>query len=220
MRDLYAKRRMASLAERMQRGDADPDTAIKELTAIVEAAVNRRHGLPAISDVSNLISSEIVLPPDITHGLLHAGGKMVRFSHCGSYWHRILRIRDESGTRLYNQFEIQPGFFSERCKVVADAKDISPASGSFDVWNLRGQSAELSQLLPAMLQEAGVFEELVFHLQIGNLTKTPVTGSTALRGGALPAPSDQVWKCMVSVGPMLIRIRSTSTSVALCASAG
>ena len=28
---------------------------------------------------------------------------------------------------------------------------------------------------------------------------------------ALPARSDHVWKCIVSVGPMLIRIRSTST---------
>ena len=35
---------------------------------------------------------------------------------------------------------------------------------------------------------------------------------------ALPAMSDQVWKCIVSVGPMLIRIRSTSTLVARCAS--
>src|SRR6266571_5359324 len=39
----------------------------------------------------------------------------------------------------------------------------------------------------------------------GNVTDTPVTGSTAVNGGALPALSDQVWKCIVSVGPMLIR---------------
>ena len=37
---------------------------------------------------------------------------------------------------------------------------------------------------------------------------------------ALPARSDQVWKCIVSVGPMLIRIRRTSTSLARCASEG
>src|ERR1700757_193020 len=54
----------------------------------------------------------------------------------------------------------------------------------------------------------------------GNVTDTPVTGSTAVKGGALPALSDQVWKCIVSVGPMLIRIRKTSTLVALCAIAG
>src|SRR6266487_2629925 len=54
----------------------------------------------------------------------------------------------------------------------------------------------------------------------GNVADTPVTGSTAVNGGALPALSDQVWKCMVSVGPMLIRIRSTSTLVALCAIEG
>jgi hypothetical protein len=170
MRDLHAKRRMAFLAERMQRGDADPDTAIKELTAIVEAAGNRRNGLPAISDVSNLISSEIVLPPDVIHGLLHAGGKMVIGGGSKSFktWQLIdlatavatgteyLGFETNQGRVLYINFEIQPGFFSERCKVVADAKDISPASGSFDVWNLRGHSAELSRLLPAMLQEAGV----------------------------------------------------------------
>src|SRR5205807_297048 len=54
----------------------------------------------------------------------------------------------------------------------------------------------------------------------GKVTDTPVTGSTAVKGGALPALSDQVWKCIVSVGPMLIKIRRTSTLVALCAMEG
>src|SRR5438445_8462129 len=54
----------------------------------------------------------------------------------------------------------------------------------------------------------------------GKVTDTPVTGSTAVNGGALPALSDQVWKCIVSVGPMLIKIRRTSTLVALCAMEG
>src|SRR5207302_2260641 len=54
----------------------------------------------------------------------------------------------------------------------------------------------------------------------GKVTDTPVTGSTAVSGGALPALSAQVWKCIVSVGPMLIKIRRTSTLVALCAMEG
>src|SRR6266550_1352803 len=54
----------------------------------------------------------------------------------------------------------------------------------------------------------------------GNVTETPVTGSTAVKGGALPALSCHVWKCMVSVGPMLIRMRNTSTLRALCANDG
>src|SRR5215469_5402811 len=54
----------------------------------------------------------------------------------------------------------------------------------------------------------------------GKVTDTPVTGSTAVNEGALPALSDQVWKCIVSVGPILIRIRKTSTLVALCAIEG
>src|ERR1035437_8151533 len=48
----------------------------------------------------------------------------------------------------------------------------------------------------------------------GNVTEAPVTGSFAVSGGALPALSAQVWKCMVSVGPMLMRMRRTSTLLA------
>src|SRR5215475_12372735 len=51
----------------------------------------------------------------------------------------------------------------------------------------------------------------------------PFVGSTrGASGGATAAPalSDHVWKCIVSVGPMLIRIRRTSTLVARCASDG
>src|SRR6266403_6249883 len=58
------------------------------------------------------------------------------------------------------------------------------------------------------------------ELRSGNVTPTPVTGSTAVRGGALPALSCQIWKCIVSVGPMLIKIRKTSTLVALSAMEG
>src|SRR5947209_2208514 len=47
----------------------------------------------------------------------------------------------------------------------------------------------------------------------GNVS--PVVGSVS--GGALPALSCQVWKCIVSVGPMLSKMRSTSGLVTLCA---
>src|SRR3954462_593362 len=48
----------------------------------------------------------------------------------------------------------------------------------------------------------------------------PFVGSVSGARGietAAPALSDHVWKCIVSVGPMLIMIRKTSTLVALCA---
>src|SRR5215475_16155070 len=51
----------------------------------------------------------------------------------------------------------------------------------------------------------------------GNVVVLPFTGSNAVRGGAFPALSCQVWKCIVSVGPMLIRVRNTSTLFARCA---
>src|SRR5881394_3485845 len=52
---------------------------------------------------------------------------------------------------------------------------------------------------------------------------SPLVGSVNGASGddtAAPALSDQVWKCIVSVGPMLIRMRSTSTLDARCASDG
>ena len=45
-------------------------------------------------------------------------------------------------------------------------------------------------------------------LRSGNTS--PLVGSRS--GGALPALSAQVWKCIVSVGPMLSTTRSTSGS--------
>ena len=46
----------------------------------------------------------------------------------------------------------------------------------------------------------------------------PLVGS--LSAGALPALSIHVWKCIVSVGPMLSRIRRTSGSLTRCTSDG
>src|SRR4029077_18148765 len=54
------------------------------------------------------------------------------------------------------------------------------------------------------------------ELRSGNTS--PFVGS--VRGGALPALSAHVWKCMGSVGPMLMSIRKTSTLLALCAIEG
>src|SRR3954470_15210125 len=51
-------------------------------------------------------------------------------------------------------------------------------------------------------------------LRSGNVS--PVVGS--VRGGALPALSCQVWKCIVSVGPMLSKMRRTSGLVTRWAS--
>ena len=42
------------------------------------------------------------------------------------------------------------------------------------------------------------------------VTVDPVIGSVSVTGFAFPALSCQVWKCMVSVGPILSRIRNTS----------
>ena len=52
-------------------------------------------------------------------------------------------------------------------------------------------------------------QELALGVEVGE--GGPVVGSVS--GGAFPALSCHVWKCMVSVGPMLSGIRSTSVWV-------
>jgi len=72
------------------------------------------------------------------------------------------------------------------------------------VWNICLTASPVDPLLGSLPE-----------LRLGNVR--PLVGSVS--GGALPALSEKVWKCMISTGPMLMRSRSTSTSVALCASA-
>ncbi len=56
--------------------------------------------------------------------------------------------------------------------------------------------------------------------KVVKVTVDLLIGSTSVKGVALPALSCQVWKCMVSLGPMLSRILKTSRLVTCCASAG
>jgi hypothetical protein len=56
-------------------------------------------------------------------------------------------------------------------------------------------------------------------LRFGNVRLPNVSGARGVET-PLPALSDQVWKCMVSVGPMLSRIRNTTGSVTFKASVG
>src|SRR3974390_1089119 len=53
-----------------------------------------------------------------------------------------------------------------------------------------------------------------------NVTLDPVTGSTSVTVSTVPALWCQVWKGAVSVGPMLRRMRNTSTLVTRWASEG
>src|SRR5215470_10257553 len=55
------------------------------------------------------------------------------------------------------------------------------------------------------------------ELRSGN---TNVVSLGSVKGGALPALSFQVWKCIASVGPMLSTTRNTSTLLTLCAKDG
>ena len=162
-------REMMLLGRAMASGDiAEPKHALARLEAITERN-GSRDGLPSIEDVSKLISSESVLPPDVIYGLLHKGGKMAAGGGSKTFktWQLIdiatavatgteyLGFATAKGRVLYINLEIQTGFFAGRCRKVAEAKSVSIPNGSFHVWNLRGYAANLADLLPEMIRRAG-----------------------------------------------------------------
>lgn len=125
--------------------------------------------LPEIEDAAVLIDKPMDLPMELVHGVLHAGGKMVigggskSFKtwllsdlalsvSAGSEW---LGFRTTKGRVLYINLEIQAAFFGKRLKEIVNAKGIGLVGGMLDVWNLRGHAADMSSLVPVILERVG-----------------------------------------------------------------
>src|SRR6516164_3896505 len=93
-----------------------------------------------------------------------------------------------------------------------------------------GRTTEQAGRLASMNGQGSGMIRLVWNISLTAAPVAPLLGSTpqlrsgkfrplvgSVSGGAEPAAFDQVWKCISSIGPMLMRRRSTSTLVARCA---
>src|SRR6266700_1264883 len=125
-----------------------------------------RTQLPDIVDALTLLTLDLPKPPELVHGILHKGSKMVIGGGSKSFktWSLVdLAIRVATGTKwwgfetnqgrvLYMNFEIQDPFFKARLKDVSFAKECHLAEGQLSYWGLRGKAADLRTLMPTIIQ--------------------------------------------------------------------
>ncbi len=121
-------------------------------------------GLPSIISSSEFMATPKAEPPQLIHGVLHQGSKMILggASKSRKSWSMIdlmLSISSglpwwgfptKQGRALYINFELPDFAFQHRIKVIAAAKGITDFSGC-DLWNLRGYATDFSVLIPKIL---------------------------------------------------------------------
>ena len=122
--------------------------------------------LPAIVDAASFIQEKIEAPPELVAGVLHQGSKLAFGGGSKTFktWTLIdlalaiaagepwLSFKTKKGRVLFLNFEIQPAFFQQRIRAVADAKQIALAHGMIDLWNLRGQAASYASIFPRIIE--------------------------------------------------------------------
>jgi putative DNA primase/helicase len=122
--------------------------------------------LPAIVDAASFIQEKIETPPELVAGVLHQGSKLAFGGGSKTFktWTLLdlalavatgepwLSFKTVKGRVLFLNFEIQPAFFQQRIRAVADAKRIALAHGMIDLWNLRGQAAGYASIFPRIIE--------------------------------------------------------------------
>ena len=156
-------------------GEASGLDAIAEAAPVfqpskIEAAPNDTtevRPLPAIVDVASFLQEKIETPMELVAGVLHQVSKLVLGGGSktfktwtlndlalsvatGEPW---LSFKTKKGRVLFLNFEIQPAFFQQRIRAVADAKRIALQSGMIDLWNLRGHAASYRSLFPRIKEQ-------------------------------------------------------------------
>lgn len=120
--------------------------------------------LPPIVRADELLKSPPSLPQELVNGILHRGSKMAIGGASKSFktWMLLdLAISVQEGIPwliwdtikakvLYINFEIQTPFIARRLEAVAAEKGLTELP-ALDVWNLRGYSTGLYDLLPSLL---------------------------------------------------------------------
>jgi hypothetical protein len=129
---------------------------------------SREHRLPPIVDVSDFLKESLPKPPELVHGILHKGSKMVlsgssksrktwSLTHLGmcvasgkQWW----GFKTERGKVLYMNFEIPKWAFQRRIQWIREKLELTEADLKqwFQVWNLRGAAADITDLVDEVVE--------------------------------------------------------------------
>lgn len=143
---------------------------VAELAATVEqrmlaATSGVESKLPPVVDMADLFKKPPMKPEEVVAGMLHRrsimnmGGQsktrkswvLAYLAFCvatGTPW---FGIPTRKGKVLILNFEIDAGFYTDRCMEVAKALDVAVPRGSIACWNLRGYAASIDKLRPAIM---------------------------------------------------------------------
>lgn len=139
----------------------------KNIKPVDKEPIDPISGLPSIKKASSYAINIIPIPKAIVEGVLSAGSVMVyggasktnktfalldlaiSVSTGKPWW----EMKTTKGRVLYMDFELQPAFFRDRLAHIAQKKDLDLAAlDNLDVWHLRGQAKDLSELMPHILK--------------------------------------------------------------------
>ncbi len=121
--------------------------------------------LPPIDLATHLLANtNLLVPSEIVHGLLHRGtkGVLASSSKAGKTWvlldlaasiatgTRFLKWPTTQGRVLFVNFEIQRSFIKERLRIIQERKKLTGLD-NLEVWTLRGQTADFEDVLEEMI---------------------------------------------------------------------
>lgn len=139
--------------------------------AFVRALSEQEEAQAPVSDLPPIVSAkdfserEIPVPPEIVHGLLHQGSKLIYGGPSKAYktWTLLdmgfavatgldwLGFCTTRSRVLYVNFELQEFGIHRRLRAIAMDRRVG-VPGGLHLWNLRGRSAPLTRLLPELLR--------------------------------------------------------------------
>jgi hypothetical protein len=142
----------------------DADAIRAEIVALIDKIDTRI--LPTIINAATFTASPVPEPPQVISGVLHRGSKAVYggpskafktwtlLDMClavatGTDW---LGFNTAPGPVLYMNFELQPFAVHKRLLVLSEIRGCE-VPHNLHIWNLRGFSRPLSQLLPELLRQ-------------------------------------------------------------------
>ena len=148
-----------------------PDLQTPEVTPILSSrngfALTPIKPLPPIISGHDLLHQELFLPDELVEGMIHRGTQTLVAGCSKSYKTWILMHlavcvatgtdfwdrKTVQGPILYLNFEIEAAFFQKRLREISRLTTGDDTTiNSFDVWNLRGHCADISELGPIITE--------------------------------------------------------------------
>ena len=139
-----------------------PSSTLGDIHQRMSRALPHKNGLPPMVDAAEFMARDIPRPPQLIHGILHRGSKLVLgggsksfktwnladIAICVSHELPYLGLETTRGRVLYINFEIPEFSWQDRTGSIASAHGIRIDPHWLTFWNLRGHAADYKTLIP------------------------------------------------------------------------